>query len=257
MDYPLQRERRRFDMGRVVERTFGVLGAHLAPFLLMALVLVAVPSALVALGAQRFVTDLEAGGTAEGWLVMVGGILVSVVCAYLLQAAVVHASVEDMRGRSAGIGKSLRVAVSHIVPLVVMALISALGVMIGFMLLVFPGILLAVCWSVMVPARVVVRRGIFQSMGRSFDLTEGSRWAILLLVVVYAVVAWILSMIFALIGVALGGLGAGTMLVEVVISPLVSAFTSVISAVGVAAMYFELRAIKEGVAHENLAAVFE
>lgn len=257
MDYPLQRERRRFDMGRVVERTFGVLGAHLGPFLLMALVLVALPSALVAVGAQRYVDDLQTAGASQNWPIIIGSLIVSVLCAYLLQAAVVHASVEDMRGRSAGIAESLRVAVSHVIPLVVMAIISTIGVMIGLMLLVVPGILLAVCWSVMVPARVVERRGIFQSMGRSFDLTEGSRWAILLLVVVYAVASWILTVLFGLIGVALAGLGAGAMLVEVVISPLVSAFTSVISSVGVAAIYFELRAIKEGVAHENLAAVFE
>ncbi|HYE42938.1 MAG TPA: hypothetical protein VEA15_06035, partial [Caulobacteraceae bacterium] len=93
MDYPLQRERRRFDMGRVVDRTFGVLGAHLGPFLLMGLILVAVPSALASWVSLPYIGEDGAIATTRGWLILGVGILVSVVCSYLMQAAVVHASV--------------------------------------------------------------------------------------------------------------------------------------------------------------------
>ncbi|HYE42581.1 MAG TPA: hypothetical protein VEA15_04230, partial [Caulobacteraceae bacterium] len=149
------------------------------------------------------------------------------------------------------------VAVSHVVPLVIMAVVSSIGVTLGLLLLVVPGILLAVCWIVMVPARVVERRGIFESMGRSLDLTQGCRWPILLLIIVYLIVAWILTIMSGAVTGALAGAQQGLLLVNVVVSPLLSVFTSVISSVGIAAIYFELRGIKEGVAHENLAAVFE
>lgn len=58
------------------------------------------------------------------------------------------------------------------------ALLVALGIALGFMLLVIPGLILMVAWSVTTPALVVERLGPVEAIGRSRELTRDYRWPI-------------------------------------------------------------------------------
>jgi hypothetical protein len=132
-----------------------------------------------------------------------------------------------------------------------------------------PGVILALMWCVAAPVQVVEGPGVFASIGRSRELTRGHRWMILVLMIVFVVVAWVASTIVAVAGLAstgFGGLmslatqapafGSFVWFIQVVFTPLVGAFESLIAAAGVASLYFELRAVKEGAGAESLAAAF-
>ena len=112
---------RRFDVGRVIERTFGVLGANIGPFAVIALLIVAVPEGLAAWLQIGLMSDSLNAGEMMGpgyWGALALSTLVGLVCQALMQAAVIHASVEDLKGRKASLGESLGVAFRYALPLI-------------------------------------------------------------------------------------------------------------------------------------------
>jgi hypothetical protein len=123
-------------------------------------------------------------------------------------------------------------------------------------------------WSVAAPVLVVEKRGVFGSLKRSRDLTRGRRWAILGLFVLYTIVSFMLSIVIQAVGLPMGvasgnlfTLNNATMSAGVVAfvfaSSLVNGLQGVIIAAGVASLYYELRASKEGAAPEDTASIFD
>lgn len=243
-----------FDIGRVIERTFKVLGANFVTLLGLAILLAALPQALAALATPTAL----ANPFALAPLAFVGGIAM-IIGSFVLQAAVVHASVVDLNGGKASFGQSLSTGLSHFWPVVGISILVALGVGFGVILLIVPGLMMATAWVVAVPARVMEKTGVFQSISRSADLTRGYRWPVFGLLFIYFVLAMIIGGIGGLI---VGGIGMASgdtdmTVFRVVFSPLINALSSMIGASGVAAIYYELRSKKEGVAPQELAAVFD
>ncbi len=252
---------RRLDMGRVIQRTFAVLGRQLAAFAILGGLLIALPQGVMAWLIQGWSADPESVVPATFLAVGLTWI-VTVVGTYLLQASVVHASVVDLSGRQVEIAASLRVGLRVILPLFGLAIFMSLAVALGLILLIVPGVIMMLAWIVAVPAVVVEQKAVEASLGRSAYLTRNNRWAILALCVAYLVLYLIVTLLVG--GIAAAVIG-GTDLsqspvayaIEAVIEPLITATGTVVGAVGVATLYFELRSIKEGVGHEELAAVFD
>ena len=99
-----------------------------------------------------------------------------------------------------------------------------------------------------------------ESLGRSKDLTEGYRWPIFGLVVVYfaltSVLQYGLNPLLAALGAsALAGPGGVTL--SVLVDPIANVVGGVLGAVGSAVIYAQLRTAKEGAAVDELATVFD
>lgn len=252
--------RQRFDMGRVVERTFGAVGANAVPLLLVSLLLVGVPQVIWSFVQTGMLADYGAGiGGGFGAIgVGLAGWVISLACNTLMQGAVTHAVVADLQGRKATLGDSLGAALGSFWVLLALGLLSAIGIGFGFILLIVPGIFLFLLWFVVGPVAVAEKVGVGRAFDRSQKLTENHRWVILLLAVVYGIVAWILMVVLGMVGVAAlavsGGLGGPLALV---LTGLIQAVFAMVSAAGVAAVYVELRTIKEGGGHNNVAAIFD
>jgi hypothetical protein len=259
---------RPFDMGRVISGTFAVIGRNFVPFALLALLLGGLPSLLAGLFNLRFAS--EAATFQPRWIggSLIGG-LVMLAAAYVLQAAIVHATVTDLNGRRVVLGDSLKVGVRNCLPLIGLAILTGLGVAIGLVLLIVPGLILMVMWSVAVPAKVVEKIGVIEAFTRSRDLTRGRRWPIFGLFVLYAIAAGVLNAVIlaAFAPFALGrslptsasvdGVAQSLNLVQLVADPLVATITTLVSTAGLATLYFELRGSREGVGPEALASVFD
>jgi hypothetical protein len=65
-----------------------------------------------------------------------------------------------------------------ILPLLGATLLGAIGVGIGFVLFIVPGILLWTLWSLIVPVIVYERRGVLESFSRSRQLVRGHGWTV-------------------------------------------------------------------------------
>jgi hypothetical protein len=252
-----------FDFGRVVERTFRVIGTNFGLFAVSALVLVVAPVFLATTGGL-----LGKSTIAFGLSSFFGG-LTALVGGFILQGVIVHAAISKLNGRSVEPGEAVGVGARFLLPLLGLAIMSTLAMALGFTLLFVAGMILAVMWCVAAPALVMEKRGIFASLQRSRALTRGHRWSIFGLLIVYFILTIIISLVVQGVSTAAGVptalasamTGAGALTPGIVTSTLLSALISglqgVVGAAGVASIYYELRTTKEGVAPEQMASIFD
>jgi len=236
-----------FRVGNVLSRAIGLLSRHIALFVL---VTAAAQLPGLVLGFFTMGAPMRPGSAAFGTAGMVG-IFVALFLVPITQTVVYHAAFQDMLGRPIRLGDSLALALRRFFPILGALVCMGFLIMLGFVVLVVPGIIAATMVAVTVPACVVERLGPFRSIGRSAHLTKGHRWRILgigLLVVVASL---------AVSGVAAAfrfGLGAESgALIGFVLQSVLGAFTSVVGVV----MYHDLRVAREGLDTDRIAAVFD
>jgi uncharacterized membrane protein YgcG len=147
--------------------------------------------------------------------------------------------------------RSLRFAVRRLLGLVVLAIAYGVAIVIGFLLVIVPGIWLAVAFSVAVPALLLERVGPFAAMGRSFRLVRGRWWATFgALLVGYLLVGILGGIVQGIVMVVPGVIADGNTVVgaigAVVGGTLGAVLTTPYSAAVIALVYFDLRVRKEG-----------
>ena len=130
--------------------------------------------------------------------------------------------------------------------------VDASGIGLATVLFVIPGILVWLAYLLFVPVIVVEKRGIIDSFNRSAFLTKGRRWAVLGAWLVFGVVALLVFALLIVVG-GLVSLGIVLPLLAYVWQALFTAFSAVMTAVS----YYYLRVDKEGVAIDEIAAVFD
>jgi hypothetical protein len=252
----------RFDFGRVTSRTFGLVGRNFVPFAVLSLIFAGLPAAVVMFIQPTMIAQATASQDQTSLLLVIyGAVFVSYLAGLVLAAALTRASVDDLSGKPVAIGSALSTGVALILPMLGLGIVMGVAIVFGLILLIVPGIYLALRWAVAAPALVVERPGIFKAMERSASLTQNHRWAILGLIVLYAIAAFILQMIVMMaipggMAVMSGLSGEAPPIIAIVMLTAVSVITSMVATVGVAAIYFELRQIKEGVDVTELAKVF-
>jgi hypothetical protein len=270
-----------FDIGRVISRLFGVLGRNLASFLALSVLLVGIPTALLTTMQLSVLAPFIGATPGDPTAVFshlfsplnvglfVATLVVTVAANAVLQGAVIHGAVSDLAGRRATFGESLGVGMRFFLPLMGIGILAALGYFCGLLVLVVPGVLLALAWSVAAPAEVMERTGVFGAFGRSIELTRNHRGAIFGLAIILIVVQFVIQIVTqGVIGAGMGaralapGVGGtagvqGYLVAQSVVALVSRTIGGVIGAAGTASVYYELRQVKEGVGAEQLASVFD
>ncbi len=163
--------------------------------------------------------------------------LISLVASMLFTGMVVElvADVQDGR-RDAGWMQLLRSVTPVLWPLIVVGIVAGLGVLVGLLLLIVPGLVLLTVWSVAAPVVVLERPPALAALGRSRALVRGHGWQVfgvlLVLDVLVAVAVGALS-----IAAEAAGTGAG-----IVVTVVLGVLAAPLSALAAAVLYFELRA---------------
>jgi hypothetical protein len=252
---------RSFSIGSVFSNTFTVIGHNFVTFAVIA-ALAEIP--IVAF--TWFLTGLNPfaparlavppGASPFGYLgIAAAGGLVAFVFSCILQAALIHGTVADLNGRRASFADCLDTGLKSALPLIAIAILAALGLGVGFVLLIIPGIILSLGWSVVVPIRVIEQKAIFDVFGRSWQLTSGYRWPILGLFIIVGLGSLALQFVITpLSGLISGSSGSAIYMAAAVIVRVVLAM---FGATLVGVIYYELRSVKEGIGPEALAAVFD
>jgi hypothetical protein len=112
-------------------------------------------------------------------------VVISVVGFFWVQGALVEL-VRDVRdGRmDRSIGETYGAVQSHLPALIVAGILAAIGIGIGFLLLIVPGLFLLTIWSMLVPVIVIEGRSAGESFTRSREVVRGSGWSVLGLVLI-------------------------------------------------------------------------
>jgi hypothetical protein len=110
-----------------------------------------------------------------GWVGAVLGAIVSFVGWYWLQGALIEA-VRDVRDGRADLSVSETFARvrPRLGSIIGAGILLALGIALGFVFFIVPGLFLLTIWIAVIPAVVLEGRGIGESFGRSRDLVRGN-----------------------------------------------------------------------------------
>ena len=220
---------RSIDIGSVISRTFSIYADQasvLLPAAAAVFVVVGVISALLVVIAP---------------VLAILAFIVILVGTTLFTGMVVElvADVQDGR-RDATVGQLLNAATPFVGQLILVGIVAGIGIAIGFVLIIIPGLILLTIWSVFAPVIVLENPGGLKPLGRSRELVKGNGWQVFGVIVVLVIGVGIVSAIIEAIGDS-GGTAAG-----IVVRVIVEILTAPISALAASVLYFELRGEKAG-----------
>lgn len=128
----------------------------------------------------------------------------------------------------------LRAVTPLLGPLLVITILFAVGVIVGFVLIIVPGLVLLTFWSVVVPVEVIEERGVIGSFARSRELVRGNGWNVFGVIVIVYVAVLAVSLLAGIVSAPLGHVGRDIVqwAVNVAVTPVLALSASV--------LYFEL-----------------
>jgi hypothetical protein len=215
---------KRIGVGEVINETFSIYGQNFG--------------ALIGAAVVVFIVV----GLIAGLLQNVGGII------FLLLAAAVRVAgdalyvgfvvelVSDVRDgrRDQTAGDLFSAAAPYILPLIGFGILAGIGIAIGFVLIIIPGLILLTFWSVGAPAIVVEGAGPIDAFGRSWRLVRGEAWSVFgVLLLVFLIVV----VIGFVLGAVATPIGNGALIVASIIS---AAITAPVYALAVSVLFFDL-----------------
>jgi hypothetical protein len=211
--------------GDVIGRAFGIYRDQIRVLLPTALLVFAIDAVV------SWVFD-------HGVLRLVAAV-VSLVLAFLYDGMVVQLvrDVQDGR-RDSSVGELLSSVSPVLLPLIVVSILAGVGIGIGFVLLIVPGLVLLTFWSVVAPVTVIERPGVFRAFGRSMELVRGYGWSVFATIVLVFLLVLAASVAAALIGLALGDVG------RAILSWIFNALTQPVAALTTSVLYFTLLQVR-------------
>jgi hypothetical protein len=178
-------------------------------------------------------------GTGSGLTILVAlfTAVVSLVGTFWLQGALVYA-VDDVRdGRiDSSIGQLFERVEPYVGRLIGAGILAGLGIALGFVLLIVPGLILLTWWCLIAPVIVLEKKHIGESFSRSRELVRGHAWTVFGIVIITvlasAIASGLIQSIFSFLGPFLRYWIGGT-IANAIVDPFI--------AVALTLMYFHLR----------------
>jgi hypothetical protein len=216
----------RLDTARVFERVFAIYRLQASVLLPAAVVVYLIPAAL---GLSRNLT-LQALALAATVIAAVG-----------YQGLVVQAVRDIQDGkRDLTVAGLYRSVVKVLAPLLWTAIIVGVGVFLGFLAFIIPGVILLTQWAVAAPVVVCEVRSAPQALGRSRELVRGHGWQVFGVLIVTFLLVIVAS-------TALQGLASGvsnSRVAYAIANLIAGTLTAPVFALASAVLYLELLQLK-------------
>jgi hypothetical protein len=254
----------RFDVGRVISAGFALVRHQAFPLLILAFVFGFLPAIAESWAMNHWASNPSAETSASlgatfGRLGVTQCIsYVSGGFRWVFQGGVAVIATADLAGRSADL-PSLLVKSAARAPLVfLLGIIGTIGVVLGILLLIIPGVLLALAWCLCPAVGAVETVGFLGVFRRSADLTRGNRGTLFVVYLLFDIASSAIILVRPAFGVPLLATGRALPPILIfVVQPAIAAVLELISASVFAAAYLELRKATEGLATNALAATFD
>jgi hypothetical protein len=135
-----------------------------------------------------------------GLLVALVALLITVVITSALQAAITRAAAQTSVGEAVDVAESYRFGFKRFGSVLGASIVVGIVVVVGFLLLIVPGVYFFTIFAVTIPVVVIEGQGVGAAMSRSAALAKGNFWHVLGTVIVAAILAGIVSGIIGAIG---------------------------------------------------------
>ena len=241
------------DVGGVLSRTFSVTFSNLPSFLLVGLLVYSPALLLHGLGViwpgQAVLLSLIAN-------------LLESLLALVLTGALTFGIIRSLRGDKASMGEIIQAGASSLGQVFVVSLMVGIMTVIGAMLCLVPGVIVACMNWVAVPVAVMERPGIRASLDRSHELTSGTRLSVFAVLLVVAMIHGVATVAAGGVAMALGTIeegvntGAAYSLTQMALTLFLLPFQC-LQAAAPAVGYQDLRLHREGADVDDLVRVFE
>lgn len=248
---------RPLSLGELLDRTFTLYRRHFVVFI----ALVALPNlAGLTLQLVNIATGGDQASLGYQLLFMLVGMVVGLLTYAMSQAATIVAVSELHLGRLVTIAGAFRAIVDQIIGVCIASLVVGLLVMVGFLLLILPGIYLVLRFSLVVPTMVLERLDIRRSIERSGDLTRGDLGRIFVVYLLYFLLVMVFGSVVLIPAVALvlisGGDGTDPPVAFLVLTQvggyLVSCLFGPLLTIALSLLYYDERVRKEAFDLEHL-----
>src|SRR5215469_8243032 len=170
------------------------------------------------------------------------GAIISFAAIYVVQASLIKA-VQDVRdGRvDLDLGQTVQAAGPFILPVIGASILAGIGITIGLILFLVPGLILITFWCLIVPFIVIGGSGVFEAFGNSMRTVRGYAWRVF---GTYVLVFLILIVFGLVLGLILSFLPryASTFLNNVISGTLVAPFLALVATL----IYYRLTAAHSG-----------
>jgi hypothetical protein len=216
----------RLDTARVFERVFAIYRLQAGVLLPAAVILYVVPAAL---------------GLANGLTGQALALAASVIAAVGYQGLVVQAVRDIQDGvRDLSLGGLFRSISKVLGPLLWTALLVGIGVFVGFLLFIIPGLVLLTQWAVAAPVVVCEVRTPPQAVGRSRELVRGHGWQVFSVLVVTFLLVLIADVLLANVANAVSDSDIAFAVAQLIAGTI----TAPVFALASAVLYLELLQLK-------------
>src|SRR5215210_639074 len=175
------------------------------------------------------------------WFGALLGAIVALIALFWLQGTLVRA-VEDVRDGRAdlSLGETFDSVKPHLSSIIVAGILAGLGIVLGLILLIVPGLVLLTWWILIVPVIVLERRSAGESFSRSRELVRGYGWrvfgVIILTIVIYIIAGIVLRILLSPLADWLQSF-VGDIVVGTILTPFLAVTWTL--------LYFRLRGVKE------------
>jgi hypothetical protein len=215
-------------IGDVLGEAWNLYTKFLGRFFMTALIVFVVLDLLSALAAEAAGDSVAA----EVFWSLVA-VVIGIVGYFWVQVALVE-TVRDVRDGTADrtIGETFKAVQPRLPAAIAAGILAAIGIGIGFLLLIVPGLYLLTIWSMLIPVIVIEERRAGEAFTRSHDVVRGHGWQVFGLVIVtfllVAIASTVIRLIFAplpeFLEVWLGSLVAHSLTVPFAVAALTTAY---------------------------------
>jgi hypothetical protein len=247
-------------LGEILSAAFNIYKANAANLILIVAIVVvplsfisALFSGVVFAGTTRTESILgtRVEVTDRSFALFVAGAIItaviSVIISAVLQAAILRAAAQATIGDPVDPEESYRYGFKRLGSVILVSLLVGLAVAGGFILLIIPGIIILVFFSVSIPVLIVENRRGTAAMGRSWNLVKGHFWHALGVILVAAIITGIISGI-------IGAIGGSAWVVRWIFTAIGTILTAPFSALVSVLLYLDLRSRTEALSAATLRA---
>lgn len=185
-------------LGELLDRTFHLYRNHFGLFVGIAAV------AYLPLFVIRVVFGVMQISALKGHVSAVVGMVIGALAAILCylvsvaaaQAATVTAVSSVYLGQTITVGETYSRVRGKIIRVALTMIGMGIGIMIGLVLLIVPGIILFLMWALTIPVVVLEEADLFEALRRSRELTAGHRGRVFLIVLLFAALTYLFTVVW-------------------------------------------------------------